>query len=324
MQTRRRSLALIAGVSLPYLISPARAQVWPERSVTLMVPFSAGGNTDGIARIVARRLSEAFDHPVVVENRGGAGGAIAATSVARAKPDGYMLLMAALPVIAIVPAMTKVRFDPVKDFTAISNVATNPFVLVVNNDVPVKTLEEFIGYVRARPNALSYASAGPGSLNHLSMALFLKLAGLKMIHVAYKGNAPALSDVIAGHIPAMFSNLSDALAHRTSGYIRLLAVSSEARATKIPDVPTVAETGFPQYKTLTWNGLLAPAGTARSVVDRIANEIASAVRDPDFASRLANYGADPLGNTPEEFAAMISADVAFWAQAVKASGLGPG
>jgi tripartite-type tricarboxylate transporter receptor subunit TctC len=319
MPTRRLFLASLAATL--GLAAPARSQAWPQRPVTILVPFAAGGNTDGIARITAQRLGAAFGQPFIVENRGGAGGAIAAADAARAPPDGYTLLMAALPVIAIVPAMTTTRYDGVKDFAAISNIATNPFVLVVHQDVPVATLQEFVAYVRARPGALSYASAGPGSLNHLSMALFLKLAGLDMIHVAYKGNAPALADVIAGHVPAMFSNLSDALAHTADGHIRLLAVSSDRRAGKIPEVPTVSESGFPQFKTLTWNGLLAPAKTPRDVIDRLAGEIARAVTDPMFVERLASYGADPLGNGPEEFAATIAADVVFWAPAVTAAGI---
>jgi tripartite-type tricarboxylate transporter receptor subunit TctC len=212
--------------------------------VTIIVPFTAGGNTDGIARIVAQRLGETFGQRFIIENRAGAGGAIAAADAARAAPDGYTLFMAALPVIAIVPAMMTVKFDPLKDFAAISNIATNPFVLVVHKDVPATTLEEFIAYVRARPHALSYASAGRGSLNHLSMAMLLKLAGLDMIHVPYRGNAMALADVIAGHIPAMFSNLSEVLPHQADEHIRLIAVSSERGRKKFPTCPRSPSPAF--------------------------------------------------------------------------------
>lgn len=323
MPTRRTSLATLTGLALLGLPASARSQkLWPERPVTIVVPFAAGGNTDGIARIVAQRLGETFRQSFIIENRAGAGGAIAAADVARARPDGHTLLMAALPVIAIVPAMQKVRFDPLRDFAPISNIATNPFVLVVHDDVPARTLAEFIAYIRARPHALAYASAGTGSLNHLSMALLAKLAGLDMIHVAYKGNAPALADVIAGHVSAMFSNLSDALPHQAGGKIRLIAVSSEQRAPAIPDVPTVAESGFPQFKTLTWNGLMAPAGAPRDVIDRLAGEMARAVTEAGFIARLASLGADPLGSGPDEFAATIATDVAFWSKAVVAAGIG--
>jgi tripartite-type tricarboxylate transporter receptor subunit TctC len=298
----------------------AQTDKWPQRPVVVVVPFAAGGNTDGIARMTAQRLGDAFGQQFVVENRGGAGGATAADAVARAEPDGYTLLMAALPVIAIVPAMNKVRYNS-KDFAPISNIGTNPFVLVINKDVPANNLAEFIAYARARPNMLSYGSAGAGSLNHLSMALFLKMTGLEMIHVGYKGNGPALADVIAGHIPAIFSNLSDALPHAAGGAVRLLAVSSGKRVPQIPDVPTVAESGYPQFKTLTWNGLMAPAGTPRAIVDKISGEIARAVKDPTFVERLSRYGVDPLGDTPEAFAAMIASDIALWSEAVNVAGV---
>ena len=320
MPSRMLPLSLVLLGSMG-LAMPAHAQAWPQKPVVIIVPFAAGGNTDGIARMTAQRLGDAFGQQFVVENRGGAGGATAAEMAARAEPNGYTLFMAALPVMAIVPAMTKTRFNPTKDFAPISNIGTNPFVLVVNKDVPARNLAEFIAYVRARPDALSYASAGAGSLNHLSMALFLKVADLQMIHVGYKGNGPALSDVIAGHVPAMFSNLSDALPHAAGGSIRLLAVSSDKRVPQIPDVPTVAESGYPQFKTMTWNGLMAPAGTPRDIIDKVAGELARAVKDPGFVERLSRYGVDPLGNSPEEFAAMIASDIALWGDAVTAAGV---
>lgn len=321
--TRRHVLAVTIAAAVCGAIAPVKAQTWPQRPVTILVPFAAGGNTDGIARMAAQRLSDAFGQQFIVENRLGAGGAIAAEAAARAQPDGYTLFVGALPVMAIVPAMQKVRYDPQKDFAPISNVATNPFVLVVNKDFPATTLAAFIAQVRKQRNGLSYGSAGVGSLNHLSMALFLHAAGLEMVHVPYKGNAPALSDVIAGHIPAMFSNLSDALPQISAGSVRALAVSSEKRAAQLPEVPTVSESGYPKFKTLTWNGLLAPAGTPKEIVDRIAVEIARAVKDPKFAEQLASYGVDPLGNSPEEFSKMIASDVGVWAEAVQAAGIKP-
>ena len=299
----------------------ALAQAWPERPVTVIVPFSAGGNTDGIARMTAQRLDAAFGKPFIVENRPGASGAIAAELAKRASPDGYTLFVTALPVMAIVPAMSKVRYDPQKDFAPISNIATNPFALVVNKDIPVKTLSEFVDYVRANNGQLSYGSAGVGSLNHLSMALFLKRAGLEMIHVPYKGNAPALADVMAGHTTAMFSNLSDALAQAGSGTVRVLAISSQKRSPLIPDVPTVAESGYANFNVLTWNGLMAPAGTPQDVIDKIANEIALAVKDPKFVAQLVGYGVDPLGNTPAEYKAMLAKDIPTWAEAVDVAGV---
>ncbi|MFZ0402830.1 MAG: tripartite tricarboxylate transporter substrate binding protein [Pseudolabrys sp.] len=299
----------------------ALAESWPQKPVTVIVPFAAGGNTDGIARMTGQRLSEAFGKPFVVENRPGAGGAIAAESVAKSQPDGYTLFMAALPVVAIVPAINKVHFDSQKDFAPISNIATNPFVLVVNKDLPIKTLKDFVDYVGQRKDQLSYSSGGVGSLNHLSMALFLRQAGLAMTHVPYKGNAPALADIVAGHIPAMFSNLSDALPQAQGGTIRMLAVSGETRSVLAPEIPTVAESGYPNFKVLTWNGLMAPVGTPPEIIEKIANEIARAVKDPKFKEQLIQYGVDPLGNSPAEYKAMLAKDIAIWTEAVAVAGL---
>ena len=320
---RVRQVALFAITALLALgaLGPAQSQTWPQRPVTVIVPFAAAGNTDGIGRSIAQWLSDRLGQQFVVENRAGAGGAIAADMVAKAPADGYTLFVAALPQIAIVPAISQTRYDPVKDFAPISVVGTNPFVLAVNKDVPVKNIPEFIDYVRKAPQPLSYASAGIGSLNHLSMALFLKLAGIDMIHVPYKGNAPAMSDVVAGHVPAIFTNLSDALPQAAAGSIRLIGVSSETRAPQIPDVPTVAEQGFPTFKTRTWNALMAPAKTDPAIISRVATEVAAAAKDPGFAERLNHLGVDQLGNSPAEFAALIAADIPFWAEAVRIAGV---
>jgi tripartite-type tricarboxylate transporter receptor subunit TctC len=300
--------------------APAQG-TWPERPVTIIVPFAAGGNTDGFARMAAQHLSESLGKTFVVENRPGAGGAIAAELVAKAPPDGYMLFLAALPVMAVVPAIQKVRYDSLKDFAPISNIGTNPFVLVVNKDLPIHSLKEFVEYTRARNGQMSYGSAGVGSLNHLSMVLFLKQAGLDMVHVPYKGNAPALADVVAGHVQAMFSNLSDALPQAKAGNVRMLAVSSEQRSNLAKEVPTVAESGYPKYKVLTWNGLMAPAGTPKEIVDKLSGEMAKAVKEPKFREQLVNYGADPLGDTPAEYRAMLERDISIWAEAVAAAGV---
>ena len=306
---------------LTALITDAVAQGWPQKPVTLIVPFAAGGNTDGIARITGQRLSEVFGKPFTIENKPGAAGAIAAEAAAKSQPDGYTLFVAALPVLAVVPAINKVHFDPQKDFTPISNIATNPFVLVVNKELPIKTLKDFVEYVGQRKDQLTYSSAGVGSLNHLSMALFLKQAGLAMTHVPYKGNAPALSDIVAGHIPAMFSTLSDALPQAKGGTIRMLAVSGETRSVLVPEVPTVAESGYPNFKVVTWNGLMAPAGTPPEIIEKIANEIAKAVKDPTFKTQLFQHGVDPLGDSPAEYKAMLAKDIAIWAEAAGVAGL---
>jgi len=319
---RPRTIILLAlAILVSLAASAAQAQGWPQKPVRILVPYAAGGNSDGMARIVAQRLGDRLGQTFIVENRAGANGAIASEAVARAAPDGYTLLWAVTPPLTISPAMSKVSYDAVKDFAPISVLGTNAFVLLVNKDFPAKSVREFIAYVRAQPNKMAYAEGSAGSLTHLSMALFLKRAGLDMTNVSYRGNAPALTDVIAGHLPAMFSNVSDALPHAASGAVRLLAVSGDRRAPQIPDVPTVAESGFPGFNVITWNGLAAPAGTPKAIVDAMAGEIARATKDPAFVERLQSYGVDPVGNSPAEFAAMIAADVALWAEAVKGAGL---
>lgn len=317
------AVAVIAtvGAALDRRGAHGQAELWPQRPVRIIGPYAAGGNSDGMARLAAQRLGEAFGQTFVVENRVGANGAIATEAVARSPADGYTLLWAATPPLTINPALTKVNYDPIKDFAPISAVAVNAFVLVVNKDFPPKTVAEFIAYVRAQPNKLAYAEGSAGSLTHLTMALFLKRAGLQMSNVSYRGNAPALTDVVAGHLPTMFSNISDAMPQAAAGSVRLLAVSSKERAPQLPDVPTVAESGFPDFNVLTWNGLMAPAGTPRDIVDKIAAEIGRAVKDRQFAARLEQYGADPLGNTPAEFSAMVAADTALWANTIQSLGL---
>jgi tripartite-type tricarboxylate transporter receptor subunit TctC len=321
MRTRRACLTSCAALAALALLRPASAHTWPQRPVRIVVPFPAGGNSDGITRIVAQHLGAAFGQPFVVENRAGAGGAIGAEAVARSAPDGHTLLMATLGQTAIVPAVTKAAFDPLKDFVPISKVGTNPYVLVVHRSVPVETLAEFLGYVRARPNAVTFAAAGTSDIIYLATMLLLRRAELAMVPVMYRGGAPALADVIAGHVQSYFANLSDVLRHVGSGAIRPLAVSTDKRLPQFPDVPTFMEAGFADFKISTWNGLMAPAGTPKEIVDRLAGEVARAVRNAEVVARLATFGVDPIGNTPAEFAATLPADLAFWADAARIAGV---
>lgn len=315
------AVLILAGCTTFGAPPQAQTQPWPSRTVRIIVPYAAGGNSDVMARVVAQRLTETFGQPFIVENRVGANGALAADTVARSPTDGYTLLWAVTPPMTIAPAMAKLNHDPIRDFAPISAVAINGFVLAVNKDFPPKTLAEFIAYVKAQKDKMTYAEGTAGSVTHLAMALFAKRAGLDMTNVSYRGNAPAMNDVIAGHLNTMFSNVSDALPHAASGSIRLLAVSTAKRDPRISNVPTVAESGFAGFHVVTWNGLVGPAGTPHEIVDKIAGEIAHVVKDPQFADRLKAAGADPLGNTPDEFAAMIKADTATWADAVAVTGL---
>lgn len=321
MRTQKVFLASLVVVAAVVAGEPAWSQVWPQKPVRIVVPFAPGGNTDGIARLIAQPLGETFGQLFVVENRPGAAGAIAAEAVARAPADGQTLLMGTPSQIAIIPAMTKTPYDPVKDLAPISVVGTNPYVLVVHAGLPVRTLAELAAYARRQPDKLAYAAPVFGGLSHLSMLLFLKRAGLEMTPVSYKGGAAPLADVVAGHVPIYFATLSEAVSQARGGAIRLLAVSSENRVPQIADVPTFAESGFPGFKVLTWNGLMAPAGVPKETIDRIAKEVSRAVKDAKFAERLAAFGIDPLGNTPVEFAAMIAADIAMWSEAIKIAGV---
>jgi tripartite-type tricarboxylate transporter receptor subunit TctC len=301
---------------------PAKPQQqWPQKPVKVIVPFPPGGVTDSVARITAEWLSQRLGQPVVPDNRPGASGAIAAELVARADPDGYTLFSAATPQLAIVPHVQKITYDPVKDFAPISIVGTNPFALGCNEKMPAKDLGEFVAYVKARPGELSYASPGSGSVGHLTMALFLARAGLKMEAVLYKGGGPAMADVIAGHVPCYFGNLNEILPHAGSGRLRVYAVSGDKRAPQLPQVPTVAEQGYPGFRTVTWNGYVAPAATPRPVVERIAREIAAGCKDETFVGRLAKIGVEAVCSTPAEFAQAVRDDLAIWKEAVQAAGI---
>jgi len=317
---RRHFLAALGALTAA-TARAAAAQGWPVKPVRIIVPFAAGGNTDGIARLLGQRLGEALGQQFVIENRAGANGLIAAETVARAAPDGYTLFMAALPQIAVFPAMTKVSYDPVKDFAPVSDIGTNPFVLMVHPGFPAQTVAELVARARAQPNEIAYGSGGHGSLGHLTMALFLKRAGIEMNHVPYKGGGPAMADMVAGHVPIYFGNLSEALPFAANGQIRMLGISSLKRAPQLPQVPTISESGYPGFNVLTWNGLLAPAGTPREVIDRLAKECAAAAKDKTMAERFAGYGVEPLGDGPDEFAATIAADIPAWAEAVRIAGV---
>jgi tripartite-type tricarboxylate transporter receptor subunit TctC len=323
MLTRRSLAGALLGTGIASAL-PRRAFAdnWPKRPVKLIVPFAAGGNTDGIARLVAQYLGDKIGASFIVENKVGAGGAIAMDAVSRSTPDGYTLLLGALPQFAILPSMEKTNYDPIKDFAPICNVASNPFCLVANPQFEPKTLQEFVTYVKARPGQLAYASAGTGSLAHLTMVLFLMRAGLEMLHVPYKGGAPAITDVLGNQVPVYFANLSEALPH-AGGALRALAVSATKRVAKLPDVPTVAESGYPGFRSETWNGLLAPAKTPQEVIDLLAAQTQNAAKDPVILQRFDGYGIDPIGANPKQFGDTIVADIAQWGAAVKAAGLRP-
>jgi tripartite-type tricarboxylate transporter receptor subunit TctC len=296
---------------------------WPQKPVKVIVPFPPGGVTDSIARITSDWLSQRLGQPVIAENRPGASGAIAAELVARSEPDGYTLFSAATPQLAIVPHVQKINYDPLRDFAPVSIVGTNPFALGCNQRIPATNLKQLVDHAKARPGELSYASPGSGSVGHLTMALFLARAGLKMEAVLYKGGGPAIADVIAGHVPCYFGNLNEIIPHAGTGKLNVLAVSGETRAPQLPQVPTVAEQGYPGFRTVTWNGLVAPAATPREVVERLAREIGAGCKDATFAGRLNKIGVDPVCSSPAEFSQAIRDDLQLWKEAVSAAGMKP-
>ena len=312
-------IAVIAGL-LSAGFGIAAQAAWPERTVAIIVPFAAGGSTDNIARISAEWLAKALRHSVVVENRAGASGAIAAEFVARAPADGHTLFMASVAQLIIVPQMQKVGYDPFKSFAPISVVSTSAFALAVSPSFPVNTLSELVAYAKARPGQVPYASGGNGSASHLTMALFLQRAGITMNHVPYKGVAPAVADLLGGHVPMIFGSTSEVLRPYKAGKLKLVAVSSETRLSQASEVPTVAEQGYPGYSTTTWNGLLAPAGTPREVIAMVADALKPACRDAGFVAKLQVIDAAALCNTPEQFSEMLQAEWLKWGGAVKTSG----
>jgi tripartite-type tricarboxylate transporter receptor subunit TctC len=311
------ALALVAGTGV------ALSQGWPQRPVKVLVPFAAGGNIDVMGRLAASRLSEAFGQQFVVENRVGGNGIIATEAVARAPADGTTLLWASTSVIAIFPAISKVGYDPVKDLAPISLFGIAPQVLIVNPKLAVNNVPEFIAYVKAQKQKLAYAGGGgPGSASNLLMALFLKRAGLEMTNVSYRGTAPALTDLIAGHIPTMFVPISEALPQARAGLIRMVAVSSATRSREAPDVPSLAEQGFPGFDMVSWTGMMAPAGVPKDIIDRMAGEFARALKDPQFVEHMQKAGVEPAADpSPAAFSAFIAKEIALWGEAVKIAGV---
>jgi tripartite-type tricarboxylate transporter receptor subunit TctC len=301
-------------------VAPALAQTFPDRPITMVIPFAAGGSTDLVGRLVAEKMSETLGQQVIVENRGGAGGNLGAASVAKAAPDGYTILLATVATHALNPAVyTNMPYDPVKDFAPISLLVTVPNVLVVHPSVPANTPQELIALLKANPGKYSYASSGNGTPLHLSGELFKHMAGVDVVHVPYKGAGPALVDVLGGQVPLMFDNLPSSTQHIKSGKLKAIAVTSPTRAPAFPDVPAMTE-ALPGYETYTWNALFAPAGTPPEAIAKLNTEANKAVNDPAVKAKLAEFSATVVGSTPEELAKHVDAEIAKWAPIVKASG----
>jgi tripartite-type tricarboxylate transporter receptor subunit TctC len=299
---------------------PAQAQArWtPDKPVRLVVPFAAGGSTDVSARLVGQALGERLGQLVVVDNRAGAGGNIGAEAVARAEPDGYTLILATSSTHATNAALyRRLSFNPVRDFTPISQIAFIPNLLVP--DVPANSVAELVAYAKARPGQLNYGSGGAGTSLHLAAAVFAQRAGIDMVHVPYRGGAPVAADLVSGKIQVSFSPLVEVLQQVRAGKLRALGVTTARRSALLPEVPAISEV-IPGYEVALWNGIMGPAGLPAPVVARLGSEIAAIVGSPDMRARLAEQGSDPVGSTPQEFAAFVAAEQPKWAELVRISG----
>jgi len=318
----RAMLVALAGLLLGAVAAgPASAQeAWPDRPIRMIVPFAPGGVTDSIGRLSAEWLGKALGQSVPVENRSGANGAIAAEAVARSAPDGYTLLTASASQMVMLPALMKLNFDPAKDFAPVSIVASNPMVLAVSTALKVSSLQDFVALAKAKGGKLNYSSAGIGSSTHLAMALLLQRAGIEMLHVPYRGGAPAVQALLAGEVDAYFGNPSDMLPHLEGGRIRVLAVAGTERISSLPDVPTVAEQGYPGFRAETWNGIAAPAGTPEAALQRMADALGKACGDAGFHAALERLGTTPVCSTREGFAEAMRRDAPLWREAVRISG----
>ena len=301
-----RALAAVAA------LSGGHAQAaWPDRPVTLVVPYAAGGISDVLARITAERLTTVFKETFVVQNETGAGGIIGAANVAHAKPDGYTLFFGPVALLTLSPLTTKVNYDPDKDFMPVSVVASAPFVVTVNKDFPANTLAEFIAAVKQKPGIYTYASAGAGSTTHVSGLLFLKSAGLDMIHVPYRGVGPAFTDMFAGNVQMISATPVELMPFTGSDKVKPLGISSKERSRHLPNVPTISET-VPSPNVATYNGIMAPTGTPPEIVDLISKALVDSVKAPEFSDRLLKVGVEPVGSTPTQTAEIIAADKDSW------------
>ena len=316
----------IAGALLPMALLcapfPAAAQSFPDRPIKLIVPFGAGSAVDTIARAIAAQVAEQTGQAVLVDNRTGANGIIAAEAAAKSPADGYTLFMPNDGIMAANPALhAKLPYDPIKDFAPVTLTSTVPLVLVGNPAFAAKTVPELIALAKAKPGSINYSSTGSGSAQHLAMEFFIEAAGVKMTHVPYKAMGPALTDVIAGTVPLMFSGMSNVIALVKDGKLRVYGVSTPKRSTAMPDAPTIAEAGLPGYGYAAWNGIVAPAATPPEVVRKLHSEFAKAIANPALRAKLASLGFDLVGAGPEEFGNLIKTDVARLGKLVRAAGI---
>jgi tripartite-type tricarboxylate transporter receptor subunit TctC len=323
MRTMLRIVSLsIACVVAAATTPPASAQTYPSRPIKLVSPYPAGGSGDILDRILAQALSETIGQQVIVENRaGGSGGNVGADLVAKSPPDGYTILATAAPPLVINASLYRtLSYDPEKDFVPITRIASVPIVLVVNPNTPARSVQELVALAKAKPGVLTFGSSGNGTTNHLSAELLKFTAGIDIIHVPYRGEAPAMNDLIAGQIPAMFQNLPAAVQHIEGGALRALAVTTTSRSAALPNVPTMQEAGFPGFEASAWFGMVAPAGTPAATLDRLYWETEKALKRPDVRRRFAELGAEPGGEDPAKFGVFMAGERKKWGDIIRRSG----
>jgi tripartite-type tricarboxylate transporter receptor subunit TctC len=307
-------------VALP-LSAVAAEGAYPSKPIRLIVPYAAGGSTDTLSRIVGAALSERLGQQIVIDNRTGAGTIIGTEIAARAPADGYTLLVATPPTAVNPSLYAKVPYDVARDFAAVTNVAGSTNLLVVHAGVPAHSVQEFIALLKANPGKYNYGSSGVGGASHLATALFASMAGVEAVHVPYKGGAPAVADLVAGRLNFMMANLTTAQPHIRAGRLRGLGVGTRTRSALFPEMPTIAEAGLPGYEANNWNGVVAPAKTPRAVIERLHREIVAVLGDAVIAKRLAARGLEPIGDTPQQFAAYLTSEAVKWGKVVKAAGI---
>jgi len=311
-----------AGVLITFGAAPSSAQDYPSKPIRLVVPYPPGSGTDIVGRLLAQRLGESLGQQVYVDNRPGAGATVGTAFVAKGTPDGYTILMADLGPLAIGPSFYRqLPYDPIKELAPISQVAVLPFVLVVHPSVPANNVPELIALAKAKPGQLNYASVGNGTAVHLATELFRQIAGIDIVHIPYKGSAPALTDLVAGRTSMMFVNVLSVRGFLESGQLRAVAIGTAERSPAMPEVPTVAESTQPNFRAGVWFGLLAPAETPRAIIDRLNAETVRVLQTPDFKAKLIEQGAESIPSSAEQFSALIQAEITKWADVIRSSGV---
>lgn len=314
---------LVAGALLAGSL-PAWAQPYPNRPLRIVVPFPPGGGTDIGTRIVAQKLQEAWGQAVIVENKPGAAGIVGTELTAKSAPDGYTFMMGNIGTHAInVSLYKKLAYDPVRDFAPVSMVADLPLLLLVHPSVPANSVKELIALAKSQPGKLNFSSSGAGGSMHVAAELFKSMTGVDMVHIPYKGGAPAVADLLSGQVALSFSTVLETIQHVKAGKVRALAVTNDHRSIALPDLPTIAEAGLPGYQSISWLALFAPAGTPKEIVNKVSAESVRILKLPDVKERLLAQGAEPIGSTPEQLAAILAADIAKYAKVIRESGYKP-